>query len=87
MRPTAATSDLMPDELAEVRRYSLLIAWSPENDAYVVSVPEIPGLHSHGATHEEAIAMGEEAIATWLTGLRKLGRPVPAPRFAAVSVG
>jgi predicted RNase H-like HicB family nuclease len=55
---------LTPDELAEARRYSVRLVWSREDEAYLVSVPEIPGLRTHGATHEEAVAVGEEAIAT-----------------------
>jgi len=74
-------------ELAEARRYSMHIAWSPEDDAYLVSVPEIPGLRTHGATHAEAVEMGEEVIATWLAGMRSEGRPVPLPQFALAAVG
>jgi predicted RNase H-like HicB family nuclease len=72
------------DELAEARRYSLLIAWSDEDQVYVVTVPELPGCVTHGETHEEAVAMGEEAVATYLAGLRHFGRPVPNPRLAVV---
>lgn len=69
------------EELAEARRYSLLIQWSDEDRAYIVSVPELPGLRTHGTTHVEAVEMGEEAIATRLAGLRHFGRPVPPPRY------
>lgn len=43
----------MPDELEEGRRYSMTIEWSDEDDAYVVTVPELPGCVSHGTTHVE----------------------------------
>jgi DNA-binding transcriptional regulator YiaG len=66
-------------ERAEARRYSLVIAWSDEDDAYVVSVPEIPGLHTHGSTVAEAAEMGEEAIAVWLDASRHWGEPMPPP--------
>lgn len=72
------------DELDEAKRYSLVIEWSLRDDAFLVSVPELPGLRTHGATHTEAVAMGEDAIAVWLDGLRATGQVVPAPRFAAV---
>ena len=78
-----AVDEITPEELAEARRYSLVIEWSPRDDAYLVSVPELPGCRTHGATHEEAVAMGEEVIATCLAGLRAMGRPVPEPRYAA----
>lgn len=72
------------DELDEARRYSMVIEWSPRDDAFLVSVPELPGLRTHGATHAVAVAMGEDAIAVWLDGLRATDQPVPAPQFAAV---
>ena len=85
MATVTKPSDLTQEEIDEARRYSMLIAWSPEDEVYIVSVPELPGLNTHGATHEEAISMGEDAIATWLAGLRWMNFPVPAPRFAAFS--
>ncbi|MGH2535302.1 MAG: type II toxin-antitoxin system HicB family antitoxin [Thermomicrobiales bacterium] len=51
------------EELAEARLYTLVIRWSAQDDAYIVSVPELPGLKFHGDTHAEAVAMGEEAVA------------------------
>ncbi len=86
MSITTNTDDITPEELAEARRYSMHIAWSPEDEVYIVSVPEFPGLHTHGTTHQEAVEMGEEAIAVWITGNRRLGLPVPEPRFAMVAV-
>lgn len=72
-------------ELAEARLYILVIRWSARDDAYIVSVPELPGLKVHGDTHEEAVVMGEEAVALWIAGLRAEGRPVPAPQFAVAA--
>jgi predicted RNase H-like HicB family nuclease len=83
MSTVARPPELTQEELAEARRYSMLIQWSPEDEIYVVSVPELPGLHTHGATHEEAVAMGEDAIATWLAGLRWMGYPVPPPQIVS----
>jgi predicted RNase H-like HicB family nuclease len=64
----------------------MLIEWSDPDQAYIVTVPELPGCRTHGATHAEAVAMGEDAIAAWLEAARTLGWPVPPPRvFAAAS--
>lgn len=71
--------------LSEVQRYSLVIEWSDEDEAYVVTVPELPGCMTHGATHAEAVQQGEDAIATWLAAARAHGDPVPAPRTFAGS--
>ncbi len=74
-------ADFTEDELAEALRYSMYIAWSPEDRAYLVTVPELPGLLTHGATHEEAVVMGRDAIGAYLSALRYLGEPVPAPQL------
>jgi predicted RNase H-like HicB family nuclease len=66
-------------------RYSILIQWSDEDDAYIVTVPELPGCTTHGATYEEALAHGLEAVESWIEANRAWGRPIPAPRtFAGV---
>jgi predicted RNase H-like HicB family nuclease len=74
------------EELAEARRYSMHIARSPEDEVYIVSVPELPGLHTHGPTHREAVEMGEDAIAVWIAGHRRMDLPVLEPRYAMVAV-
>ncbi len=75
------SEDLTPEELAEARPYSLLIEWSPEDDAYIVSVPELPNVRTDGTTHQDAVEMGEEVIATYLWSLRRHEQPLPPPRF------
>lgn len=57
------------------------IAWSPDDGSYIGSVPQLLGLHTHGAAHQEAVEMGVGAIATWLAGMRHVGEPIPPPRF------
>ena len=68
-------------ELAEARRYAVVIEWSPEDGAYVATVPEFVGCLTHGATQEEALAMAVDAAATNIMAERVAGRPVPSPRF------
>ncbi len=72
-------SELTAEELAEARPYALSIEWSLEDKAFIVSVPDLPGVHTHGATREEAATMGDEVIAVSLTAMRHAGRPVPPP--------
>jgi putative transcriptional regulator len=71
------------EELAEARLYVMEIEWSPEDEVFVVSFPDAPGVMTHGATRDEAAAMGEDAIITWLTGLRDACLPVPPPSIKA----
>jgi len=70
----------MPDD---VERYSLVIEWSDEDRLYIVTVPELPGCRTHGKTQSEAVAMGRDAIETWLDANRAWGRPIPSPRLYA----
>jgi predicted RNase H-like HicB family nuclease len=70
-------------ELAEARRYSVVVQWSDEDRKWIATVPELPGCRTHGATREEALAMSEDAAAGTIAGLRSAGDPVPPPRLFA----
>jgi len=61
-------------------RYSMVVEWSDEDDAYIVTVLELPGCRTHGATREEAVRQGANAIETWLGGVWNDGDVPPAPR-------
>ena len=63
--------------------YSMLMEWSEEDQAYIVTVPELPGCRTHGETYEEAVRQGQDAIASWIEARRASGRPIPAPRVFA----
>ena len=67
----------------EYRRYSMLIEWSDADQAYIVTVPELPGCRTHGATYEEAVQQGQDAIESWIDAARAWGDPIPAPRVFA----
>jgi predicted RNase H-like HicB family nuclease/DNA-binding XRE family transcriptional regulator len=67
------------EELAEARHYSILIQWSPEQDIYMAMSPEFPQMKTHGETQEEALAMGVEVVALWISALRDDGEPLPQP--------
>ena len=65
------------------RRYSMIIEWSDEDEAYIVTVPELPGCLTHGATYAEAVKHGEDAIESWIDAARAWGRPIPEPKVYA----
>lgn len=79
--------DVDEDDVNAALRYAVVIEWSPEDEAFVVSVPDIPDLHTHGATREEAAAMGDDAIALWIAGARATGVAAPPPAFSALRAG
>jgi predicted RNase H-like HicB family nuclease len=67
----------------------MLIEWSEEDQAYVVSFPEweAAGLigHTHGDTSAEAIGRAEETLRFLITSARADGDPIPEPRRFAAS--
>ena len=65
--------------------YSMIIEWSEEDQAYVVTVPELPGCRTHGVTYEGASRQGRDAIDRWNEARRAGGRPIPPPRVFASS--
>jgi predicted RNase H-like HicB family nuclease len=62
----------------------MLIAWSEEDQAYIVSFPEweADGLigHTHGATYEEALRHGQEVLHMLVESARQEGERLPTPR-------
>ena len=65
--------------MAERLAYPMLIEWSDEDDAYFVTMPDLPGCQTHGASYEEAARQGQDAIESWLDARRAGGRPLPEP--------
>lgn len=62
------------------KHYSMIIEWSDEDNAYVVTLPEFPGTHTHGETYAEAVANGEEVLRLLVEDYTKRGAPMPAPK-------
>jgi predicted RNase H-like HicB family nuclease len=64
--------------------YSMIIEWSDEDQAFIVTVPELPGCRTHGETYEKAVKQGKEAIEGWLEVAKDMGWELPTPKtFAA----
>ncbi len=60
--------------------YSMIIEWDSRDDIFVVRVPELPGCVTHGATYEEAIQQGKDAIESWIMAAIADNEPVPPPK-------
>jgi len=73
--------DVTPEELAEARRYSMCIDWSPEDEVFIASFPDVPFVRTHGATREEAVEQGEEVSVAWLTAMKDAGNRVTPPKI------
>ena len=70
--------------MGEHLRYSLVIQWSDEDQAYIVSFPEweAHGLigHTHGDSDEEVVAKGQDVLRMLIESARRDGELLPAPR-------
>jgi predicted RNase H-like HicB family nuclease len=68
----------------EKPRYSMTIQWSDEDSVYIVSFPEWEAAghiaHTHGATYEDAIANGREALDLLIESAPAIGTVMPTPR-------
>lgn len=63
-------------------RYTVVIQWSDEDSAYVVSLPEFGQLaHTHGRTYEEALENAQEVLDVLVEGYPESGRTLPEPQF------
>lgn len=79
MEESVDLGEITPEELAEARRYAVEITWDARDRIFVVTVPDLPGVMTHGATREEAATMGDEVIATFIAAQRYDRLPVPSP--------
>jgi len=61
--------------------YSMIIQWSIKDKVYIVTVPELPGCMAYGATYEEAVKQGQDAIKSWIDASITEGHPIPPPRL------
>jgi antitoxin HicB len=55
-----------------------------EGGGYVITFPDLPGCRSDGATPEETVKNGRDALQSWLAVARESGDKIPGP-FGAVS--
>jgi predicted RNase H-like HicB family nuclease len=58
----------------------MLIEWSDEDNKYIVTLPEFPNCYTHGATYEEALQNGKEAIEALIEKYQYCGQPLPQPK-------
>ncbi|HEY4328397.1 MAG TPA: type II toxin-antitoxin system HicB family antitoxin [Phycisphaerae bacterium] len=67
------------NRLNAANRYSVIIQWSEEDHAFVVTLPEWGGCHTHGATYEEAAKNAREVLEMLIEGEEKFGGELPPP--------
>lgn len=74
---------------AEQLDYSMVIEWSPVDQAYLVTLPEwsesVAQPATHGETYEEAARNGHEVLEMLLESAREEGETIPTPHTRAIS--
>lgn len=58
-------------------KYSISIKWSDEDNGFIATVPELPGLSAFGGNQVEALSELGVAAQAYLESLKKSGKPVP----------
>jgi predicted RNase H-like HicB family nuclease len=58
-------------------KYVYPAIFTPEEGNMLVSVPDLPGLHTFGKDLADAIYMAQDAIEMWLWDAENKGEPIP----------
>ena len=58
-------------------KYSIVLLWSPDDEAYIARVNELPGCFADGATAVEAVAALDLVIEDWVEEAQRLKKPLP----------
>jgi antitoxin HicB len=70
--------------VTERLHYSMVVQWSEEDQAYLVTLPEWEGRVfnpvTHGESYEDAIKQAHEALAALVTSARQRNEPLPTPQ-------
>lgn len=70
-------------QTSNLDHYMMCIMWSEEDDAFIASMPELPGCITDGPTPSDALTNLREVAALWIETAQQLGRAVPSPRSAS----
>jgi len=60
-------------------KYSINLMWSDEDESYVATIPEFPGLSAFGDTPEEAAGEAKIAAEGFMEVFKEDGRSLPDP--------
>jgi predicted RNase H-like HicB family nuclease len=59
----------------------MLIQWSDEDRAFIVTLPEFDDAKTHGDTYADAVKQGKELIESFFIWYAQDGKPLPEPRL------
>ena len=61
------------------KKYAIAIHWSDEDEGYIATCKEFPGVSAFGETYENAAREMEQALDAAIEACRRLGRELPSP--------
>ena len=68
-------------------KYTIIIFWSEEDQAYIAQVDELEGCSAFADTREGALQEAKTAIQLWLDVARQYGDEIPPPKkFKPLSI-
>jgi len=67
------------------RELAYEIILTPDEDTWMVTVPDLPGCLTYGHSKDEAKAMAKEAIEGVLASMRDRGIPIPEPSHVEIA--
>lgn len=68
----------MPGTMNSDFKYELSIRWSPEESAFTVTIPELPGCITMAIALKK-LRLTQEAISVYVESLTARGLPIPTP--------
>ena len=63
----------------EMSKYGFSLLWSEEDQGFIVTCPDFPGLSAFGETPEEALIEAKVALELFTDSLCASGHPLPKP--------
>ena len=60
-------------------KYQMIIAWSDEDQAFLVDVPDLPGCKADGKTVVDAVKNANIVIDEWIEYAKEDGIAIPKP--------
>jgi predicted RNase H-like HicB family nuclease len=68
-------------------KYSILIQWSEEDNAYIASLPEWGQYaRTHGNTYEEALQKAKEVLEDLMDSYYQDNQPLPPPQVLKLAL-
>jgi predicted RNase H-like HicB family nuclease len=73
--------------VTERLHYSMVVQWSDDDQAYLVTLPEWEGRVfnpiTHGESYEQAVEQAHEALTALVASARQHAEPLPEPHVIA----